>query len=131
MELNPPVKIVLETNCCSALRAILGPIMGLTMGVSDICWWSGVAGMCTVYMNSELTSPATSDSSSRDNEIYLPLEVLLPVEDGEFDFSWCGLPSPPVIKLRKLLPPVMDSDEAAGDPICRYSILRSQRARDK
>jgi hypothetical protein len=97
------------------------------MGVSDICWWSGVAGMCTVYMNSELTSPATSDSSSRDNEIYLPLEVLLPVEDGEFDFSWCGLPSPSVIKLRKLLPPVMDSDEAAGDPICRYSILRSQR----
>jgi len=89
--------------------------MGRTMEVPDICWWSGVAGMCTVYMNSELTSPAISDSS-RDNEMYLPLEVLRPVDDGELDFSWCGLPRPDFMKLRKLLAPVIDRDEA-GDPI--------------
>lgn len=71
--------------------------------------------MCTVYMNSELTSPAISDSS-RDNEMYLPLEVLRPVDDGELDFSWCGLPRPDFMKLRKLLAPVIDRDEA-GDPI--------------
>ncbi len=48
--------------------------------------------------------------------MYLPLEVLRPVDDGELDFSWCGLPRPDFMKLRKLLAPVIDRDEA-GDPI--------------